>query len=114
MIAVMQAYVDGKTIEARAKKNSLDWRPWPSPSWAWEDCDYLIATTPDTINWDHVSPEWQYMARDNTGAAFFYDTEPRKKNGFWSNDSECLRVCGFASYARGTVDWSESLVVRPS
>lgn len=43
-IAVMQAYVDGKPIEYKARHDPND--PWElngDPGWAFENCDYRVA-----------------------------------------------------------------------
>ena len=114
MIAVMQAYVDGKQIEARTK--GTNWKAWPSPNWAWESCEYRIATIPDSINWDHVSPEWKYMARDGNGSAFLYNEKPRIRevNSDWGiSEGTCIDAEAFSSLIKGTGDWKDSLVKRP-
>ena len=114
MIAVMQAYVDGKAIEQRVPPSSA-WHP-SEPAWNWHLADYRIATIPDSINWDHVAPEWKWMARDIFGDASLYQSEPSAKppSKVWSSIPNMpLSVDGFASYTRGTVDWKDSLVRRP-
>jgi len=115
MIAVMQAYVDGKEIEV-----SYDGAPFKTvdvPLWNWDYREYRIATIPDSINWDHVAPEWKWMARDEDGSVYFYTKEPsRREYENWFrrvSGSVITDVIGFASYTRGTVDWKDSLVRRP-
>lgn len=111
MIAVMQAYVDGKPIESSYDGGSFS--PLTEPVWNWHMSKYRIATIPDSINWDHVSPEWKYMARDLDGSVWFFIVEPEKRQGFWESGGDNDLVKSFASYVRGTVDWKDSLVKRP-
>jgi hypothetical protein len=73
--------------------------------------------TPDTINWDHVSPEYTCMARDYCGTTYLYSTTPALIN----NDSvwdtvglgTYIQAEAFASYKRGDAEWKDSLVFRP-
>ena len=41
MIELMQAYVNGETIEFKLK-SSEDWMRVDDPSWDWIDCDYRV------------------------------------------------------------------------
>ncbi len=111
MIEVMQAFADGTPVEVRVEK---DWRSAPSPYWNWRDNDYRIATTPDTINWDHVAPEYKWMARDEDGVVYVFTKEPKFDYYCLSTDGDCAGVTAFTSYKRGTVDWRDSLVQRPA
>jgi hypothetical protein len=115
MIAVMQAYVDGKAIEV--SHGGGPFRVFNGdPCWTWSSYEYRIATSPDSINWDHVAPEWKWMARDASGEVYFFENEPESggnDSAIWSSSGEHLEARGFASYACGTVDWKQSLVRRP-
>lgn len=109
MIEVMQAYVDGEKIETCY--GIVD-NPW----WMWDYSDkYRIIKTPDQINWDHVAPEFKYMARDESGIGYIYNTKPILRDDVWScNDFVKLTKSeNYSSYKRGTVDWKDSLVIRP-
>jgi hypothetical protein len=127
-IAIMQAYLDGKTIEYRHKNIpedrdflSFDRTDDESPIWEWGLFDYRIKqSTPDNINWDHVHPDYNYMARDNDGLVYLYGKKPTRGSphyGMWStNENQEGKVSGaqaFASFKQGEVDWKDSLVVRP-
>lgn len=102
MIEVMQAYVDGEKIETCY--GIVD-----NPNWEWDYTEkYRIAKTQDTINWDHVSTEFKYMERRPTGEAYLYTGHPEK-----SNTLRSMPASIFSSYRKGTVDWKESLVIRP-
>lgn len=74
-----------------------------------------IPLVPDSIDWSHVAPEWKFMARDKNDIAYFYDAHPVQNERVWrvADDAELVTVRGFASYKRGTVNWKDSLVVRP-
>lgn len=111
MIEVMQAYVDGKRIEVKGLYfNTLVQEPW----WDWCSSEFVVAKTPDTINWDHVAPEFKYMARDGYGNACLYEDKPTV-SGFnsYACTNKFVTVKGHASYRKGTADWKESLVIRP-
>lgn len=113
MIEVMQAYVDGERLEARLKRDPNIWVRAGSPVWNFEDHDYRVAKIPDTINWDHVAPEFKYMARDKSGFGYLHKDKPSIKDIFWNSDSRIENTDQFSSYRKGTVDWKESLVIRP-
>lgn len=48
MIAVMQAYVDGKKVQF-SHINCNIWADSPTPSWDWRACDYRIKPAPFTL-----------------------------------------------------------------
>lgn len=106
MIEVMQAYVDGEEIE---DQNGI---LAGLPRWNWLNFDYRIAKTSDTINWDHVAPEFKWMARDEDGKCWLYEKKPSQRKCVWDQDSS-MWANGFSSYRKGTVDWKDSLVIRP-
>lgn len=111
MIEVMQAYVDGERIEFSYDEEN--WQVIEEPHFN-NTVYYRIAKTktPDTINWDHVAPEFKYMARDESGKCFIYNKKPSMSVSVWYQDI-CIRASAFSSYRKGTVDWKESLVIRP-
>lgn len=113
MIEVMQAYVDGEEIEVN--RGDGFWLPYSGHFPFNSAHHYRIAKTPDSINWDHVAPEFKYMARDQDGYSYLYNGYPSPTGGIWCT-FECLRplsTFAFSSYKRGTVDWKDSLVIRP-
>lgn len=109
MIEVMQAYVDGEEIEANSQ-SSGKWGKRSKPFWNWADVEYRIVppATQDSINWDHVAPEFKYMERRPTGEAYLYTGHPEK-----SYTLRSVPASIFSSYRKGTVDWKDSLVIRP-
>lgn len=121
-IAVMQAFADGKRIESRviSLTKSLTWYHISSPSWDWSEKEYRIAPAKkSSINWDHVHPDFKYMAMDSRGNEFLSDgeliLEPYLYGGCWKSD-ECTNFVSasrFSSYVKGDVDWKDSLQKRP-
>lgn len=110
MIETMQAYVDGERIESNLSGEC------PMPAWQWlSDNTYRIAKTSDSINWDHVAPEFKWMARDKHGGAYLYNGEPKigDKDSWVGTGWTFISCKCFSSYRKGTVDWKESLVIRP-
>jgi len=110
LIEVMQAYVDGHPVESMTEYSA--WQINPNPLWDFSLANYRIAKTPDTINWDHVAPEFKYMARDEDGTVFLYEVKPERLRGYWRNGYKALAI-SHSSYRRGTCDWKDSLVIRP-
>ena len=112
MIGVMQAYVDGEDVESCTGE---EWWVNEHPVWNWPSVDYRIVKTPDTINWDHVAPEFKWMARDKHGSAYLYNGEPKigDKDSWVGTGWTFISCKGFISYHLSTCDWKDSLVKRP-
>jgi len=109
--ALLLAHHEGKRIELL--DNSKHWTR-ATPDWS-KYCTYRIAPEPlipDSINWDHVAPEWKFMARDKDRDAWLFDILPNERDDAWWG-RDFTRARHFASYRRGTVDWKDSLVRRP-
>ena len=110
MIEVMQAYVDGEAVEVMV---AAGWKKVYNPQFDFYR-EYRIAKTPDIINWGHVAPEFKYMARDQNGYSYLYNVKPYTAGKTW-----CVEGCkltkpeNFSSYRKGTVEWKDSLVIRP-
>lgn len=50
MIAVMQAYDEGGTIQMRFADYKSDWGPCPIPIWNWSDFEYRVQPAPRYLN----------------------------------------------------------------
>lgn len=113
MIEVMQAYVDGEEI-INEQSQFVDREPiW---NWGFYTYTHRRAKIPDTINWDHVAPEFKYMARNYIGNTALFVERPEISfvtDKAWTYRGNSVPAVGHASYRRGTVDWKESLVIRP-
>lgn len=88
-IAVMQAYVDGKTIE-RLHKDSKVWlteAPAEAPertAWDWNNHTYRIKQEPR---------EWWINKYDDDTDCFIYNTKERADRGaFAGSNRECIHV----------------------
>jgi hypothetical protein len=108
---------EGKRIEVHEYDYPCNyaWREKLNPSWR-DDFIYRIAPEPlipDSINWDHVAPEYNYMARDEDGGAVLFRRPPQQHLRQWGGFAFCGNAQDFTSYRRGTVDWKDSLVIRP-
>lgn len=73
------------------------------------------ALVPDTIPWDALADWLQWVARDESGTAWAYDTKPRQGNTIWScvGDKYGRIDDVLRGYVRGTVPWDQSLQERP-
>jgi|SRR5690606_35352231 len=117
-IEVMQAFADGKSVEFRWK-GEHEWRVLKGrlASWNWNEIEYRInEPIKPSINWDHVHPDYKWLATDADGRTFLYKEEPTQRRSSWLLDVEdeyCVKAEGFASFIPGDCDWKESLVQRP-
>lgn len=84
------------------------------PAW-FNESTYRTVATPDSIDWDAIKPEFDYMARDESGEAWVYDCKPNVgADGYGFSGTNCVRVDNLlSSYRRGTFPWEKSLVIRP-
>lgn len=89
-------------------------RGWPN--FNWEEHDYSIYEEPKTkpsINWEHVNPEYKYMASNIDGNTYLYLTKPViGEYGAWQGDGYYVEADAFSSFHSGTCDWKDSLVER--
>lgn len=116
-LALMAAWVDGEDIEF--KHNGKEhWEVAGKPTWQDSVC-YRIAVIPDSINWDHVHPDYNYMTRDCNGS-FLHKNKPLKHAYVWMVQppkgdpvGAAVRATAFASYKQGKTAWQDSLVIRP-
>lgn len=117
-IEIMQAFVDGKTIESRYRGyKTAALRPFvlcPNPTWDFLNFEYRIkASVPDSIDWSHVNKKFNFMARDSKGKAFLYENMPTLGKTMWYELQRPVPAELFSSYKQGDVPWDESLVERP-
>lgn len=114
-IKVMQAYIDGRPIEYRNKSTDSWWSAPKIPSWNWYEYDYRIILIPYSINWEHVGPEFKYLAADKNGDVYLYTSEPSitAYDTYWSDGGAQAHATAFVSLVIGNVDWTKSLIERP-
>ena len=112
--AIAHAWVDGAEIEWR--NTALSGREWVVvrfPTWE-ADWEYRIALAKPSINWEHVSPEYVALATDSDGNSFIYTRIPEATANTWTAACPCRSAEVFQSFVKGTCDWKDSLVLRPS
>lgn len=113
-IIVMQHFAAGGKIIL----NGELWGSCSIPSFDWEHYDYSIYEEPKTlpsINWEHVSEEYKYLATDDNGGTFLYTDLPKlsTKINWWNCSGKYINTNAFSSFKEGTCYWKDSLVKRP-
>ena len=67
-----------------------------------------------SIDWDHVSEDFQYLAMDSGGLHHLFAEEPEPIAVEWTTHALYIYAEHFASFTPGTCDWRDSLVKRPT
>ena len=75
--------------------------------------EVIKATVKPSIDWSHVSEDFQYLAMDADGTFHIYTDKPLQGNRQWTTNLPCTPAIHFASFVPGTCDWKDSLVERP-
>ena len=75
--------------------------------------EVVKAATKPSIDWSHVSPEYNYLAQDKNGDGYLCGEEPSRHTSAWDMESPYLSATTFTSYEPGSCDWKVSLVERP-
>ena len=70
-------------------------------------------TTKPSIDWSHVSSEFNYLVQDSDGEGYLCGEEPTCVESGWGSESHYVSATAFTSYEPGTCDWRDSLVKRP-
>jgi hypothetical protein len=116
-IAIAHAWVDGAEIEGRnliATYGVLnEWGIVIRPTWE-ADWEYRIALTKPSINWEHVAPEYVALATDKSGSSYIFRRIPEATDKEWKSGYPWTGAEVFQSFVKGTCDWKDSLVIRPS
>ena len=66
-----------------------------------------------SIDWSHVSENFQYLAMDEDGSHHLFAEKPEPIVLEWAADALYIQAEHFASFTPGTCDWKDSLVERP-
>jgi hypothetical protein len=103
-IALFAAWVDGAQIENN--HGAVNYPAWN------RGYTYRVATTKPSIDWDHVAPQFKWMATDANGMTWLYEVAPTIWQTQWQGGAS-KRPDPFASFRAGTCDWRDSLVQRP-
>lgn len=75
--------------------------------------EIVKATVKPWINWSHVSERFRYLAMDEGGRCWLWESEPAPFGREWSGGGKATKAESFASFTPGTCDWRDSLVKRP-
>ncbi len=76
--------------------------------------EIVKATAKPSIDWSHVSPEYNYLAQDENGDGYLCGKNPHRMGMAWSMETPNIRATTFTSYEPGTCNWKDSLVKRPN
>ena len=100
--------VEGYTLDGKFRADARQ-TLFPHP------VEIVKKVTKPSINWEHVDSRYNYLAEDYGGSVFLYEKEPFITSLWWeSQGGEIAEANMFASYVKGTCDWKESLVKRPT
>lgn len=102
-VKVMNSYLDGHAIECYTGGK---WADCSYPIWDWHNFSYRVKISKPSINWDHVSPKFNYLFMLEDGSGILGNTP--SVHGEYAIDASI-----FASYVPGTCDHMKSLVERP-
>ena len=72
------------------------------------------AVTKPSIEWSHVSPEYNYLAMDANGRGYLCGKNPHRMGTAWGMEAPYISATTFTSYEPGTCNWKDSLVKRPN
>lgn len=114
-LALFEAWLDGKEIEHMSTLQGDTFSKISSPCWI-SDNYYRIAKTKPSVNWDHVSDKYNWLAVDSSGDAYLYESKHKADTNMFLG-SVAVTPCQASvliSYKRGTCNWEESLIQRPS
>ena len=75
--------------------------------------EIVKATTKPSIDWSHVSEDFQYLAMDSGGLHRLFAEKPEPMSVEWTTHALYIYAEHFASFSAGTCHWRDSLVKRP-
>ena len=76
--------------------------------------EVIKSVTKPSIDWDHVSKDFQYLAMDSGGLHHLFVEKPEPIAMEWTSHALYILAEHFASFIPGTCDWRDSLVKRPN
>lgn len=111
-LALCEAVIDGKRIEWYNIQHD-EWETDTDESLTFcTHLTYRIAPEKPSINWDHVAPEFKWLAVDADGIASLFEEEPTFIKYRWSLVN-WVEATPFASFKPGNCAPEDSLVERP-
>ena len=75
--------------------------------------EIVKAITKPSIDWSHVSEDFQWLAMDEGGLHHLFAEKPEPVVLEWAADALYIKAEHFASFTPGTCSWCDSLVKRP-
>ena len=93
---------DGKYISDRTNTSLY---PYP--------VEIVKKVTKPSIDWNHVSEDFQYLAMDSGGLHHLFVEKPDPIAVEWTTHALYIYAGHFASFSAGTCHWRDSLVKRP-
>lgn len=75
--------------------------------------EIVKAFTKPSIDWSHVSEDFQYLAMDDGGLHHLFAEKPEPVVLEWAANALYIHAEHFASFTPGTCNWCDSLVKRP-
>ena len=103
-LKLMEAWVDGMDIQYCGKVIKF-------PAWLPGVCYEIVPQMPQ-INWDHVSDMWNWLAMDDDGLYWLFESKPCFRRGHWDEGGTYILARNFASFKKGTASAKDSLVWR--
>ena len=76
--------------------------------------EIVKAVTKPSIDWSHVSSEFNYLVQDSDGEGYLCSEKPARVESGWNTESSYTLASTFTSYVPGTCDWTDSLIQRPN
>ena len=76
--------------------------------------EIVAAVTKPSIDWSHVSENFQWLAMDMRGRHHLFVEKPERISAEWITHALYIYADHFASFTPGTCDWTDSLVKRPN
>ena len=76
--------------------------------------EVIKATVKPSIDWSHVSSEYNHLVQDSDGEGYLCSEEPLCVESGWGSESSYTLASIFTSYEPGSCDWRDSLVKRPN
>ena len=117
---LMKALAEGHTVEVQSviDERWITIKEFPFKVYKLDDelrFKHRIKPTKPSIDWSHVSDEFNYLARDKEGLVYLYGNKPKITEYDWwfVDDVEFVSASAFKSVEIGNCDWTESLVERP-
>lgn len=108
---IAHAWVDGAEIEWL--NNRGRWEPKTLDHW-YEHTQYRVKQTPHSIDWSHVAKHINVMVGYPNSVVLLLSKLPERVQKGWEVENYAyINAENFASFKRGTVDWKDSLVLRP-